>query len=188
MPGPCDFCQKIASTVLITSLLIDEPLHTPKKWVEGKTFSWCKPQSLIDWQIRNGIKQEKGEFLHSIRNKTYNYISVTSCAMHLVDILPGDARPIDWDLWDARIRSESSLWKSFPKGTMPPTQEMRFKRAVFELVQLLSQEEQLQKYLTILAFLKEHPMMNIILLQFAAVGADLQGKLTSRILVSPYEV
>ena len=71
---------------------------------------------------------------------------------------------------------------------MPPTQEMKFKKAVYELVEMLLEEKKLLRYLSVLAFLKEHPKMNGISLQFAAVGSDLKGSYTSRILVSPIKV
>ena len=80
---------------------------------------------------------------------------------------------------------------------MPATQDRRFKTAVNEMVQLLLEENSYAKYPSILAFLKEHPKINLILLQFAAVGREMKGTFKgedlgsmtpSRILVSAYEV
>ena len=71
---------------------------------------------------------------------------------------------------------------------MPATQDRRFKTAMYVLSELLLEENNFNKYMTILAFLKEHPSINLILLQFAAVGTDMKGNLTSRILASSMEV
>ena len=57
--GPCDFCSKITGSVLVSSLLKQEPIEVPKKWIEGKTFRFCKPKSLVEWEKQNGVKQEK---------------------------------------------------------------------------------------------------------------------------------
>jgi hypothetical protein len=96
--------------------------------------------------------------------------------------------PISWDEWDKKIKSPGSLWETFSRGTIPPTQDMKFKMAVYELVELLLEEKNLLRFLSLLAFLKDHPKMNEILLKYAAMGADLRGDYTSRILVSPIEV
>ena len=77
---------------------------------------------------------------------------------------------------------------AFPRGTMPPTQAIQFKKDIYCLVEMLLEENKLLRYLSILAFLKEHPKMNGISLEFAAVGSDLRGSYTSRILVSPIKV
>ena len=77
--GSCDFCTKATGTVLVTSLLKDEPLGLPKKW-KTKTFCYKKPQSMIDWQIRNGIIQEKkGGWGGGLRNEIF-----PSCWLALV--------------------------------------------------------------------------------------------------------
>ena len=57
--GPCVFCSKITGSVLVSSLLKQEPIEVPKKWIEGKTFRFCKPKSLVEWEKRNGVNQEK---------------------------------------------------------------------------------------------------------------------------------
>ena len=115
--------------------------------------------------------------------------------------------PIDWDEWDRKLRSKQVLkpspraysdtiepsntcntFDAFPRGTMPPTQAIKFKKDTYCLVEMLLEEKKLLRYLSVLAFLKEHPKMNGISLHFAAVGSDLKGSYTSRILVSPIKV
>jgi hypothetical protein len=100
----------------------------------------------------------------------------------------GGDTPISWDEWDTKIKFPGSPWETYSRGTIPPTQDMKFKMAVYELVELLLEEKNLLRFLSVLAFLKHHPKMNEVLLQYAAVGADLRGDYTSRILVSPIEV
>ena len=129
-------------------------------------------------------------FLEFVLFDNFLYILVHRCdnVVKIIDRLPGDHKAIDWNQWDAKIKRKSSTWKSFPKGHMPATQEMKFEKAVYDLVEILGEKKNFHRYLSLLAFLKEHPMINIILLKFAAVGLDLQGEFTSRILVSPFEV
>ena len=99
-----------------------------------------------------------------------------------------DDRDIDWNMWNTNINTIIELLKPFPKGIMPPTQDTRFKKAVYELVQMLSQETRLPQYLSILVFLKEHPMINLVLLRYAVTGAVFKGTLTARTIVWPYDV
>ena len=99
-----------------------------------------------------------------------------------------DDPPISWDEWDKEISSPGAPWAKYKKGQFPPTQHSKFKQAVVVLADLLLEENEFYKYLSILAFLKNHPKINQILLQYAVVGADLRGNFTSRSLLSPVEV
>ena len=49
---------KIKESLITTLVLKDEPLHTLKHF-RGQNVILCKPQSLINWQKRNGISQGK---------------------------------------------------------------------------------------------------------------------------------
>ena len=104
---------------------------------------------------------------------------------------------IVWEDWHEKVVSKDEIWKQFPKGTMPATQDRKFKTAVNVMVKLLLEEKSYSKYHSLLAFLKEHPKINLILLQFAALGREMKGTFTqknlglmtpSRILVSSLEV
>ena len=65
---------------------------------------------------------------------------------------------------------------------------MNFKKAVHEVVKLLLEQKDYLKYLSVLAFLKDHPKMNEQLLQYAVIGADLKRNDTSHIIISPVQV
>ena len=54
--GPCKECQGLAKSVLVKSILMPEPIEVPKQW-GNKTFSMCKPKSLVEWEKKNKIKQ-----------------------------------------------------------------------------------------------------------------------------------
>jgi len=173
--GPCELCGKISASALISWLVSNKPLHELRDW-GGKKINFCKPQSLISWQKQNGIKQEINPG--------------NECKMQLVDRVPEDHHPISWEEWDEKVTkmTKKEGWEDFPKDAIPPNMGGPFKVGQSMLADLLLEEKNLQRYLTILVFLKEHPKINRLMLQWASVGSDLQGSMTARILPSQWEV
>jgi len=175
-PDQSGDAYKIAGSVLVSAVLKNEPLHILKTFVGGEKFNFCKPPSLISWQKRKGIKQDlrPGQKFR--------------CYFNLTEKLQVGSKPIDWDEWDKKVFSNETNFKSFPRGEMPVTQDKKFKEAVNKLAKILLEVKILRKYLSILAFLKEHPDMNEVLLRYTSVAVDLQSSSTARILVSPMEI
>ena len=54
--GSCKECDQVTGSVQVKSILMPEPIEVPKQW-GSKTFSMCKPKSLVEWEKKNKIKQ-----------------------------------------------------------------------------------------------------------------------------------
>ena len=102
--------------------------------------------------------------------------------------MPEDHYPISWEEWDKKVTDKMEKWNHYTKYQIPPNQDVVFKNGSFDLSQLMMEENNLQRYLTILVFLKEHPSINMEMFRWACRASDLQGSFTSRILLSPLEV
>ena len=76
----------------------------------------------------------------------------------------------------------------FKKGIYPKTIMRKFKDASIALAALLMKEKEFSLYISVLAFLKNHPKVNLMLLQSASRLVDLKSDSTSRSLLSPLEV
>ena len=91
------------------------------------------------------------------------------------------------------ITAPKSSWLLYKKGTYPQTISKKFKKASRDLADLLQQNLLLEKqnfylYLTTLIFLKEHPMMNLILLERTSILVDMRENFTVRSFITPLEV
>ena len=102
--------------------------------------------------------------------------------------MPEDHNRISWEEWDKKVTDKMAKWNHYTKYQIPPNQDVVFKNGSFDLSQLMLEETNLQRYLTILVFLKEHPSINMEMFRWACRASDLQGSFTSRILLSPLEV
>ena len=71
---------------------------------------------------------------------------------------------------------------------MPPTQYMDFKATVDKVIKLLDNESDVHQYHSILAFLKYHPEVNEILLQYAVSGSELERDDIAHIFINPFTV
>ena len=98
-----------------------------------------------------------------------------------------------WDNWNKMITAPKSSWLLYKKGTYPQTISKKFKKASRDLADLLQENLLLEKqnfylYLTTLIFLKEHPMMNLILLERTSILVDMRENFTVRSFITPLEV
>ena len=98
-----------------------------------------------------------------------------------------------WDKWDKMITVTNSSWLMYEKGTYPQTVSNKFRKAARDLADLLQENRLLEKhnfylYLTTLIFLKEHPRINLILLERTSVLVDMRANFTIRSFITPLEV
>ena len=71
---------------------------------------------------------------------------------------------------------------------MPRTQDFSFKKAVIDVVELLKSMSTYNEYYSVLSFLKYHPDVNEILLNYAVIGANLERDDISHIIIDPLKV
>ena len=71
---------------------------------------------------------------------------------------------------------------------MPHTQDFEFKKAVVDVVEILKTRSTYNEYYSVLSFLKYHPDVNEILLNYAVIGANLERDDISHIIVDPLKV
>ena len=71
---------------------------------------------------------------------------------------------------------------------MPRTQDFGFKKAVIDVVELLKSMSTYNEYYSVLSFLKYHPDVNEILLNYAVIGANLERDDISHIIIDPLKV
>ena len=71
---------------------------------------------------------------------------------------------------------------------MPPTQEPDFKKAVNGVIKILTTRSTYNEYYSVLSFLKYHPDVNEILLNYAVTGANLERDDISHIIIDPLKV
>ena len=77
---------------------------------------------------------------------------------------------------------------NFKKGTWPNTISKKFKKAAKDVADLLLVDKTGFTFLVKLIFLKEHPKINLILLQYAAIHVCMRTNFTTQNFVSPIEV
>merc|ERR1712142_498929 len=170
-----EMCTKISSSVIIAAILRPEPIVKPKFWHRG-TFTICKPKSIIDWQKKNKIK------IDHISKKDEG---VVKCNVPLHQY---KASYSTWDKWDKKIRAPNSPWLRFKKNVHPQTVRREFKKASHALADLILKEiTRVAPYMAVLIFLKEHPKINHVLLEWAAVSVEFRANFTLRTLISPLE-
>ena len=112
------------------------------------------------------------------------------CTIQLVDRMPEDHHPISWEELDAKVTSitKEEGWEHYAKEAIPPNMGGPLQYGQGRLAKLLLEETNLQRRLTILVFLKEHPKINRKMLEWAVVARDMQDGMTARILPSQLEV
>ena len=71
---------------------------------------------------------------------------------------------------------------------MPHTQDFEFKKAVVDVVEILKTRSTYNEYYSVLSFLKYHPDVNEILLNYAVIGANLERDDISHIIIDPLKV
>ena len=95
-----------------------------------------------------------------------------------------------WEEWDKKVRAPKSLWLEFKKEIFPKTVRMKFQDAAQGLAKLLLEDSDNNelRYMALLIFLKEHPVINRHLLIYASVAVAFRANLTSHTIISPFEV
>ena len=92
--------------------------------------------------------------------------------------------PKTWDKLDAEVKS---LKLKYKRGLMPPTQYMEFKAAVNKIIEIVNVKD-VHQFHSILAFLKYHPEVNEILLQYVVSGSELERDDIAHIFINPFTV
>ena len=91
-----------------------------------------------------------------------------------------------WDIYDKKIKSFNL--DQFKKGKVPHTQDLKFKKLVTKLVDFLRTRSTYNEYYSVVSFLKYHPDVNEILLDYAVVGANFYRNDVSHITLEPLKV
>ena len=91
-----------------------------------------------------------------------------------------------WDIYDKKIKSFNL--DQFKKGKVPHTQDLKFKNLVTKLVDFLRTRSTYNEYYSVVSFLKYHPDVNEILLDYAVVGANFYRNDVSHIILEPLKV
>ena len=108
------------------------------------------------------------------------FSTLDSCRITLYDL----TAPQTWDKLDDEVKS---LKLKYKRGLMPPTQYMEFKAAVNKIIEIVNVKD-VHQFHSILAFLKYHPEVNEILLQYVVSGSELERDDIAHIFINPFTV
>ena len=108
------------------------------------------------------------------------FSTLDSCRITLYDL----EAPQTWDKLDDEVKS---LKLKYKRGLMPPTQYMEFKAAVNKIIEIVNVKD-VHQFHSILAFLKYHPEVNEILLQYVVSGSELERDDIAHIFINPFTV
>ena len=100
-------------------------------------------------------------------------------------------RNVDWEKWHKDVQRKGSPWLKYDKSSLPPTVSKEFRIAKSALAKLMKREKNFFTHLSILIFMKEHPKINNVLFEYAAVENQFDQnfeKYSLHNVLSPLEV